>query len=154
LSKSINPLQTKRFYKIKNPHKNFLCALCSAPRSMQYSKHLNHKQVLQIILISVTISWAMFPIIGLNSIFAIFLVWPIFEMINKLLYRKEIACPYCGFDATWYRRDVKKANELVKEFWAKNYPDLVNPPTVADIGKNDQKMRLKETEASSQNVIN
>ena len=75
-------------------------------------------------------------------------------MINKLLYRKEIACPYCGFDATWYRRDVKKANELVKDFWLKNYPTLVNPPQVEEIETNSANIHSNKNEAGSQNVIN
>ena len=154
MGRNTNPLQTKRFYKVKNPHKKFLCALCSAPRSMKYSKHLNHKQIVQIILLSVTASWATYPIVGLKSIFTIFLIWPLFEMVNKLLYRKEVACPYCGFDATWYRRDVKKANQLVKEFWSKNYPDLVNPPKVEELNQNGAAEQHLDIDAASQNVIN
>ena len=34
-------------------------------------------------------------------------------------YRKEIPCPHCGFDASWYKKDVKIARRLVKEFWDK-----------------------------------
>ena len=30
---------------------------------------------------------------------------------------KQISCPHCGFDATWYKRDVKVARQLVKDFW-------------------------------------
>lgn len=154
MSNKLHPLQTKRFYKVKNPTKEFLCALCSAPRSMKYNRSLNHKQYLQIVLISVTVSWLFFPVVGAESIFAIFLVWPVFELINKALYRKEIPCPYCGFDATWYRRDVKKANELVKKFWATNYPDLVNPHNIEDVSKNIQQRNSQRAEAASQNIIN
>lgn len=154
MSHKLNPLQTGRFYKVKNPNKNFLCALCSAPRSMKYSKNLNRKQAFQILLISVTLSWLFYPIVGPESVFAVFLVWTIFEMVNKMLYRKEIPCPYCGFDATWYRRDVKKANELVKDFWATNYPDLVNPKTLDNLeGQVPESTSIAE-EAPSQNIIN
>lgn len=154
MSKKVHPLQNKRFYKIKNPSKNFLCALCSAPRSMKYQRNLNHKQYFQIVLISVALSWSFFSIIGPESIFAIFLVWPLFELVNKMLYRKEIPCPYCGFDATWYRRDVKKANELVKQFWATNYPELVNPHNISDVEKNMAKQEPEMSGAASQNIIN
>jgi hypothetical protein len=123
--KNDNPLKTGRFYKVKRPAKKFLCALCSAPREMKYSKSLNLKKYLQIILLSVTASSAAYPFIGVESVFSIFLIWPAFEMVNKFLYRKEIACPYCGFDATWYRRDVRVANQKVKDFWQENYPELV-----------------------------
>ena len=154
VTKKINPLQTNRFYKMKNAHKSFLCALCTAPRSMKYSKSLSHKQVLQIFLISVTLSWSLYPVVGIESVFALFLVWPAFEIVNKLLYRREIACPYCGFDATWYRRDVVKANELVKNFWSKNYPDLVNPPVVESPEDQTIHEAAQTPEAPSQNTIN
>ena len=125
----VSPLQTGRFYKVKNPRKHFLCALCSAPRSMKYSKHLSAKNYLQIIILSAFISWVGFPLMGVKSFLLLFPVWMLIEIANKILYRKEVACPYCGFDATWYRRDVKVANKIVKEFWKENYPELLEPNT-------------------------
>lgn len=124
----VNPLQTGRFYKVKNPKKNFLCALCSAPRQMKYSKNLAGKNFLQIIVLSSFLSWAFFPLMGGKALTLIFPVWMLVELVNKMLYRKEIPCPYCGFDATWYRRDVNIANNKVKAFWNENFPDLVNKP--------------------------
>jgi hypothetical protein len=124
----INPLQSGLFYKVKNPQRKFLCALCSAQREIKYSKNLSYKNYMQIIVLSITASWLLFSFMGPKSVFAIFLIWPVFEVVNKLLYRKEISCPYCGFDATWYRRDVNVANKKVKDFWKENYPDLVNKP--------------------------
>ena len=63
---------------------------------------------------------------GVKSLCMIFPAWMIMEVGNKLLYRKDIPCPYCGFDATWYRRDVKIANKMVKDFWKTNYPELTD----------------------------
>lgn len=97
---------------------------------MRYGKYLGKLKYLQILLISTAVSWVLFPFIGPKSVFSIFIVWSLFEFTNKLLYRKEIACPYCGFDATWYRRDVTVANQKVKDYWLNNYPDLVNPPEI------------------------
>lgn len=125
--KKVNPLQTGRFYRIKNPKRSFLCALCSAPRAMKYSKNLSFFNYIQITLVSVAVVAGMFPFFGVKAFFIIPAIWIGFEIGNKLLYRKEIPCPYCGFDATWYRRDVNFANSKVKEFWKKNYPDLGNP---------------------------
>lgn len=122
----VNPLQTGRFYKVKKPQRNFLCALCSAPRQMKYSKFLSPRNYLQILILSACLTVATFPLMGPKSIFLVFPVWMIWEVANKMLYRKEIPCPYCGFDATWYRRDVTVANKMVKEFWSTNYPELVN----------------------------
>lgn len=147
-----NPLSSRRFYKVKKPKNTFICALCSAERQTKYSKNLSFHNYLQIVLVSVTLSWLLFNIIGPKSIFAIFLVWPAFDIANKLLYRKEIPCPHCGFDATWYRRDVNVANQKVKDFWQTNYPELVKSseeiPNVENI-PNTVSQGTEAAEASS-----
>ena len=73
---------------------------------------------------SVFTGWLLFPFMGTKTVLLTFPIWMLVEVVNKLLYRKEVACPYCGFYATWYRRDVKVANKIVKEFWKQNYPGL------------------------------
>ena len=122
----ISPLQTGRFYKVKSARKNFLCALCSTPRAMKYSKNLSFINYLQITIVAISLSVLLYPFIGVKAIIVALPVWIIFEVANKLLYRKEITCPYCGFDATWYRRDVNLAKHKVEDFWKTNYPELVN----------------------------
>lgn len=119
-----NSLHSGKFYKVKNPSKNFLCALCSAPRSFKYSKNLKLKNLAQIALVSTALIWALYPFIGAKSVVSVFVLWLGFEIINKMLYRKGIPCPYCGFDATWYRRDVKVAHQKVRDYWETNYPEL------------------------------
>lgn len=119
-------LETQRFYRVKNPKKHFLCALCSAPRQLKYSKHLSYLNYAQIVILAAFSSWALFPIMGAKSFTLIFPIWLLMEIGNKILYRRDIPCPYCGFDATWYRRDVTVANKMVKDFWKSNHPELVN----------------------------
>lgn len=109
--------ENRKFIKVKNAKKNFLCALCKAPREMRYSKHLSEKNYIQIIVLSLFLMFCLYPLMRFNGAFIIFIVWPTFELVNKFLYRKEIPCPYCGFDATWYRRDIKVARKKVEEFW-------------------------------------
>ncbi|MEX0798738.1 MAG: hypothetical protein WEB87_07100 [Bacteriovoracaceae bacterium] len=118
-------LANAKFYKVKNPKTSFLCALCRAPRQMRRSKNLSIKNYLQLLVLAVFIGWLCFPLMGLKSLYLLFVLWPMVEMTNKILYRKEIPCPYCGFDATWYRRDVKVARRKVEEFWNINHPEHV-----------------------------
>ena len=125
--KKVSSIHSGKFYKVKNPSKNFLCALCSAPRNMKYSKNLKLQNYLQLALISTAAVWMLFPIFGAKSVVVIFMLWLGFEIINKVLYRKDIPCPYCGFDATWYRRDVKVAHQKVRDYWQTNHPELVVP---------------------------
>ncbi len=115
-----------RFYKVKKAKTSFLCALCRAPRQMKYSKNLSLKNYLQMTLLMSSLGWLLASFIGLKALFAVVIIWPIAEATNKILYRKEIPCPYCGFDATWYRRDVKVARQKVEDYWSKNFPELVN----------------------------
>ena len=156
----IHPLQTGRFYKVKNPRKSFLCALCSAPRSMKYSKNLSGKNYLQILIVSICLSWLLYPVMGVRAVLLIFPLWMIAEVINKLLYRKELPCPYCGFDATWYRRDVTIAQRKVKEFWRDNFPEIDNKEQqplhsqkVADAIVNQQQQESLDVTQSQDQVI-
>jgi hypothetical protein len=63
-----------------------------------------------------------FPLIHWKGIAFLPVVWAVFESIHKSLYRKDLACPYCGFDPKWYKKDVKFARQKVEEFLKQN-PD-------------------------------
>ncbi len=55
--------------------------------------------------------------IGFMSFIFFFITWAIFELVVRSNFQKQIPCPYCGFNASWYKRDVKVARALVQEFW-------------------------------------
>lgn len=59
----------------------------------------------------------LWPLMGVKSFFVFFIVWGIFEAALRVVFKKEIPCPHCGFDATWYKKDVKVARDKVKVFW-------------------------------------
>lgn len=119
----LEDIKKKRFFKVKNANKNFLCALCKSPRQMKYAKNLTEFNYIQIVLLSAFLSWLLYPVMGLKALSLVLVIWPIFEVTNKMLYRREIPCPYCGFDATWYRRDVKVAKRKVEDFWKERLPE-------------------------------
>ena len=122
-----NKLGTTRFYKVKNAKREFFCALCDSPRQMKYSSHLSPKNYFQIFILSLAMGWPLFYIMSYKVVYILFINWILVEVANKVMYRKEIPCPYCGFDATWYRRDVKVARKIVNEFWAsKNATQPIN----------------------------
>jgi len=125
-----NDLKNKRFFKVKKPSRHFICALCTAPRQMKYKKNLNEMNYIQITVLAVFLAWAFYPLMGAKSLSLVFILWPIFEVANKILYRKEIPCPYCGFDATWYRRDVKVAKQKVEEFWTEKLPTKISEENI------------------------
>ena len=75
---------------------------------------------------------------GARSLIWFFIVFAVYEGVKKILYRREVICPYCGFDMTWYRRDVKMANRLVKDFFKDN-PDMIPEGALSqnDLEEND-----------------
>ncbi|MBL7664764.1 MAG: hypothetical protein JNM93_06490 [Bacteriovoracaceae bacterium] len=133
-----------RFYKLKNPSSKFFCALCRAPREMYYQKNLSKKNIAQIAMISVLTVWLAFPLMGFKSLFLIFIIWGVFETTNKTLYRRELSCPHCAFDPTWYRKDVKVARQKVDQFFANKASGTVAPaqaPTVKKETITNQSLR-------------
>lgn len=140
--KKLSSLQSKKFYRVKQPSREFLCALCSAPRQMRYSKFLSVKNYLQVILLTATLSYFLFPLMKAKVVFLFFPVWLAFELGNKLLYRKELPCPYCGFDPSWYRRDVRVAKKMVQNFWQTHYPDLVGQKEAAILEQDPENLGI------------
>jgi hypothetical protein len=67
-----------------------------------------------------------------RGVFSFFVFLGVFEWVRRANYRKEIPCPHCGFDASWYKKDVKVARRLVATYWsdkdAKKKPNLDDLP--------------------------
>lgn len=108
-----------RVYKIKNPSMKFYCPLCRTERAFIHRPHLEMRHYLQIAISSVVLTLAFYPIMGVRALTLVFFVWALFELSVRALFRKEVPCPHCGFDAAWYKRDVKVTRALVSEFWSK-----------------------------------
>lgn len=143
-------LGDRKFFKVKNPNKSFLCALCSAPRQMKYNRNLSFKNYLQLTTLAVGLMYFLFPVFGFKTIYLMFVIWFIAEVANKILYRNKLPCPYCGFDATWYRRDVKVARKKVEDFWA-----LRNPKQnlEGEVSENQQALNKTNLNTESQSEV-
>ena len=111
-----NPLE-RRPFRFKNAVHKFFCPLCRSERAISCSHRMSGQNYLQLALSSAVVSMALYPFMGLRSLFSFFVLWAGFELTIRYLFRKEIPCPYCGFDASWYKKDVKVARKLVDEFW-------------------------------------
>ncbi len=112
----MKPLE-QRVFKYKNKSSTFFCPLCRTERGISISPRLTKKNYVQILLTSIVLGAALFPLMGVKCFFIFFVNWAIFELAVRTSYKKQVACPHCGFDATWYKRDVKVARQLVKDFW-------------------------------------
>lgn len=121
---SKKPLEN-RVYKYKNKSRNFFCPLCRTERNVNASPRLTKKNYLQITLTSIVLGAMLFPFFGVESFVTFFAIWGVFELAIRSDFKKQVACPHCGFDATWYKKDVKVARQKVAEFWAQK--QTVNP---------------------------
>jgi hypothetical protein len=98
--------------------KIFLCALCGTSRQMRYKSRLSKFNYLQLGVVAGSLSYFLFPLMEFKVVYLFPILLVIYEMTNKILYRKELSCPHCGFDPVWYKRDVKMARKKVETFWA------------------------------------
>lgn len=107
---------------MKKNSRDVFCACCRSQRRLRYSRHLSAMNYGQILFLSSLVIGGLFRWLDFKSLIALPIVWAIFESIHKSLYRKDLKCPYCGFDPTWYKKDVRLARRKVEEFLRDN-PD-------------------------------
>ena len=117
----LRPL-TSRTYRYKKSTMDFFCPLCRTERSFTTSFRLTLMNFIQMSLITIVLTAILFPWLGLKGGFLFFAVWAAFDFGSRVNFRKEIPCPHCGFDASWYKRDVKVARKLVHQFWDSEEP--------------------------------
>lgn len=118
-----------RVFKYKNTARNFFCPLCRTERNVTTSPRLTKKNHVQILLSSIVLGSMLYPFFGVESFLVFFALRGAFELAIRSDYKKQLPCPHCGFDASWYKRDVKVARQKVAEFWAQKQP--VNSSTSA-----------------------
>lgn len=109
-------------------HNTVYCALCSRSRKQRVaSPNLTLQNHGQIIIIAVFAAWSLYSAMGMAVFFLYPFIWMVMEFSKKSIYRKEVKCPHCGFDAICYVRDVRKAKALIKQHYADHasgYVDL------------------------------
>lgn len=108
---------SRRIFKHKNPSMRFFCPLCGTERAFTYRPRLSQKNYFQIAVSGLFLAVITYPLLKVAALFSVFVVWGAAEFAVRTLFRKEIPCPHCGFDASWYKKDVKVARKKVKEFW-------------------------------------
>lgn len=106
--------------RLKKTKTECYCALCRSPRVLRYSRHLQKHHYLQILVLTIGLTATTYTHFEWRGMMALPLVWALFESIHKSLYRKDLKCPFCGFDPTWYKKDVKLARRKVEEFLKQN----------------------------------
>jgi hypothetical protein len=138
-----------RFYKVKDPYMKFFCPLCKTPRQMKNSPRMSFKNYMQILLVSTILCMLLFPLMKERVFFIPFVCFGVMEVGKRFSWRNEISCPHCGFDAKWYKKNVKIAKERVLDFWAekeelKSQLSLDKIEEKAEIENIEQKMQSVE----------
>ena len=105
---------------MKKTYKDYFCACCRSPRKLRYSRYLSSMNYLQILVLTIVFTAATYPWLVWKGACALPIIWGLFESIHKSLYRKDLACPYCGFDPKCYKKDVKLARQKVEDFLKQN----------------------------------
>lgn len=105
---------------MKKFYRECYCALCSTPRRLRYSRYLSLFNYFQILILALSFTAVSYPWLSWRGVMSFPVIWAIFEGIHKSLYRKDLKCPYCGFDPTWFKKDVKFARQKVEEFLKQN----------------------------------
>jgi hypothetical protein len=113
-------LSHQTFKPNKNEKTECFCALCRSPRVIRYSRRLMVRHYFQILTLGFVFTAATYSWFAWNGVAALPIIWIIFESTHKSLYRKDLKCPFCGFDPTWYKKDVKLARRKVEEFLKQN----------------------------------
>lgn len=79
--------------------------------------------ILQVLLTSVVVMLATYPILEWKGIVSFLPIWVIFESMYRLKMRAMMPCPHCGFDPYLQMIDSKKAKEQTIQFWKKKFED-------------------------------
>ena len=108
-----------RPFKFKTPLVEFFCPLCRSQRALTQTYKLFPRHYAQLFLLTLVTFLLLYPLLKWRGFFIFFIYWPLLELTRRAVYRSEIACPYCGFDAVLYKKNVKMAQESVKKFWQK-----------------------------------
>lgn len=104
----------------KSARRECFCALCRTPRTLRYERKMQSRHFIQILVLTLSLGAALYPWIQWKGFMSLPIVWAIFESVRASLYRKELKCPFCGFDPSWYKKDVKIARQKVEEFLKQN----------------------------------
>lgn len=109
----------RRPYRMKNPAMNFFCPLCRTERAFVGTPRLTRMNHIQIAISSLILMALTYERMGPYCLIFPAMIWAVVETGRRWAFRGEIPCPHCGFDASWYKRDVKVARRLVHQFWDK-----------------------------------
>ena len=131
-SEQVYPEIDLRPYRQKKPVLDFLCPLCGAERQFSRSYKMTGKNYFQMLIVSIVMLLVFYPFMAMKGLIFFPVCFAVFEMWARVSFRKDIPCPHCGFDASWYKRDVVKARRIVQDFWERKKVNKNKTVTATD----------------------
>lgn len=110
----------------KSTKKNFFCAFCRSPRSMNMQKHVKSFEIALSLAGSFLMMLFFFQEFDFRVlVFFVFFV-SLLEFFVQFKFRLGMACSQCGFDPLLYMKSKSQACELVKTHLEsrKNNPEV------------------------------
>ncbi len=104
----------------KSHTRDCFCALCRTPRKLRYTRSIQSRHYFQILVLTLVATASLSPWFAWKGVLSLPIIWIIFDSSYKSLYRKDLKCPFCGFDPAWYKKDVKFTRQKVEEFLKAN----------------------------------
>jgi hypothetical protein len=111
--------------------KSCYCAFCKVERKVYANKHLSLIDILGLVLLGITITYAVFKSLDPTGLLFVGLLLVAGEVFAQAKWRTSMVCSNCAFDPIIYIRDPEQAGLKIKAFLEKR-PDspahLLRPP--------------------------
>jgi hypothetical protein len=102
----------------------FMCPLCQVQRRVRFQPGFGGlRQVLQIVITSLTFSLVTWPWLEWKGIVSLLPFWITFEIFYRWRARAVLHCAQCGFDPYLFRINVKWAKREIEAHWRKKFAE-------------------------------
>lgn len=111
--------------------KSCYCAFCKVERKVYRFKHLSLPDILGLIILGITCTFAVYRSLDPRGLFFIGVLLLIGEAFTQAKWRTSMVCRNCGFDPVIYIRNPEQAGLKIKAFLdtrAESPAHLLRPP--------------------------
>ncbi|AGH95759.1 hypothetical protein A11Q_1543 [Pseudobdellovibrio exovorus JSS] len=118
--------------------KSCYCAFCKVERKVYVNKHLGLMDVLGLVLLGITLTYAIFKGLDPRGLLIVGLLLIVAETFAQTRWRTSMICRNCGFDPVVYVRSPEQAGLKIKAFLdrrSESPEHLLRPPVVLPVKK-------------------
>lgn len=111
--------------------KSCYCAFCKVERKVYAHKHLSLVDIFGLVLLGITVTYAVFKSLDPRGLYFVGLLLMIAEAFAQAKWRTSMVCRNCGFDPVIYVRSPEQAGLKIRAFLdtrAESPAHLLRPP--------------------------